>query len=314
MGYFLALIAIFFWSWNIIVASSFAATLSPFELAFGRWVIAGTILIAITWKQLWAQRKILLAHWPLIVGLALSGIVIDNTLIYYAGRTASAVNIGLLDTTGPIFLVLLSRFFLKTPISKIQILGFLITILGVITIIIRGDFTQISQIKLVSGDFIMLINTFSFAIYSLLQIRRPAAVSQTTMLAATVIAGVPILGILLLGFVSPARLEQFGAEDLAVICYLGIFNSVLAYLSWNTALSKIGNVQTSIIYYLLPLFSGIEAYAVLKEQIYPSQIIGGLTVIAGIYLVSKQGPAPHRPLQTYNTKCHGKIIKQKLSP
>ena len=154
MGYFLALIAIFFWSWNIIVASSFAATLSPFELAFGRWVIAGTILIAITWKQLWAQRKILLAHWPLIVGLALSGIVIDNTLIYYAGRTASAVNIGLLDTTGPIFLVLLSRFFLKTPISKIQILGFLITILGVIIIIIRGDFTQISQIKLVSRDFI----------------------------------------------------------------------------------------------------------------------------------------------------------------
>lgn len=103
MGYFLALTAIFFWSWNIIVASSFAATLSPFELAFGRWVIAGMILIAITWKLLWAQRKILLAHWPLIVGLALSGIVIDNTLIHYAGRTASAVNIGLLDTTGPIF-------------------------------------------------------------------------------------------------------------------------------------------------------------------------------------------------------------------
>lgn len=113
MGYFLALIAIFFWSWNIIVASSFAATLSPFELAFGRWVIAGTILIAITWKQLWAQRKILLAHWPLIVGLALSGIVIDNTLIYYAGRTASAVNIGLLDTTGPIFFSVAVAIFSK---------------------------------------------------------------------------------------------------------------------------------------------------------------------------------------------------------
>lgn len=78
-------------------------------------------------------------------------------------------------------------------------------------------------------------------------------------------------------------------EDLAVLVYLGIFNSVISYLAWNTALAKIGNVKTSIIYYLLPIFSGAEAYFILNEHIYASQIWGGLLVVAGIAMVSLTG-------------------------
>ena len=68
--------------------------------------------------------------------------------------------------------------------------------------------------------------------------------------------------------------------------YLGIFNSVLSYLAWNTSLAKIGNVKAGIIYYLLPIFSGIEAYFILGEKIYASEIAGGILVISGIMLTS----------------------------
>ncbi|MBP3418679.1 MAG: DMT family transporter [Alphaproteobacteria bacterium] len=75
--------------------------------------------------------------------------------------------------------------------------------------------------------------------------------------------------------------------------YLGIFNSVISYLCWNSALARIGNIKTSIIYYLLPLFSSIGAYLVLHEKIYASQLIGGALVIGGIALVSlKSQTAP----------------------
>ena len=145
MGYFLALTAIFFWSFNLIIASYFATSLQPFEIAFGRWFVAAFILVPLAWKGLRRNFHLLLRHSWLIVALALTGIVWDNTLIYYAGRTASAINMGLLDVTGPIFLVLMSWMFLKTPISLKQLLGLIIAVFGVVTIIVQGDFSRLSS-------------------------------------------------------------------------------------------------------------------------------------------------------------------------
>lgn len=102
-GYFLALTAIFFWSFNLIIASYFATSLEPFEIAFGRWFVASLILVPMAWTGIKQNFSLLLKSWKLVISLAVTGIVLDNTLIYYAGRTASAINMGLLDVTGPIF-------------------------------------------------------------------------------------------------------------------------------------------------------------------------------------------------------------------
>lgn len=285
-GYLMALTAVFFWSINIIIASYFATKLEPFEIAFGRWFIASLILIPTAWTGLRQNFGLLLDNWGLVVSLAVTGIVLDNTLIYYSGRTASAIDMGLLDVTGPIFLVILSRIFLKTPISGQQIAGLLIAIFGVLVIILQGDLTQIAHFKFVSGDFIMLLNTFCFAVYSLLQAKRPPQISQSAMLAATAFTGVVIILPFMFATVGEHKLIHLQPADFGVFLYLGIFNSVVSYLCWNSALARIGNIKTSIIYYLLPLFSTIGAYLVLHERVYASQLVGGVLVIGGIALVS----------------------------
>lgn len=285
MGYFLALMAIFFWSFNLIIASYFATSLTPWELATGRWVIAALILIPLAWKGLVENYKWLLENWFFIFALALSGIIFDNTLIYFAGHTASVVDMGVLGVTGPIFLVILSRIFIKTPISWKQVVGLLVSVYGVLIIIAQGDLTQLRNFKFVSGDFWMLLNTFFFAVYSMLQAKRPAHVSQLTLLGATVIVGILILFPLMWLETGAKQLSQFHGKDWIVIIYLGIFNSVVSYLAWNTALAKIGPVKTGIIYYILPVFSGIEAYFILGEKIIEAQVLGGLLVIAGIVFV-----------------------------
>lgn len=287
-GYFYALAATFFWSFNIVIASYFADSLTPWEIAFGRWFVAAVILAIAAWKGLKENFKLLLKHKWLVVWLALTGIVLDNTLIYYAGRTSSAVDMGLLDVTGPIFLVILSRIFFKTAISVKQIIGLIVAVFGVLVIILNGDFSQIRQFKFVSGDFWMLVNTFCFAVYSLLQSKRPPQISQMTMLAATAIVGVVIIFPVLALTVSKTQLLSLNTEEIEVMLYLGVFNSVLSYLAWNTALNKIGNIKTGIIYYLLPIFSGVEAYYMLGEQINAAEIYGGILVIGGIALVSIQ--------------------------
>lgn len=138
-GYLFALTAVFFWSINLIIASSFATSLMPMEIAFGRWLIAGVILLFIARKNVKESFSDLLRHWKLVLALAVTGMVFDNTLVYYAGRTASAIDMGLLDVTGPIFLVFLSRIFLKTPITGRQWLGLAVALFGVTVIILNGN-------------------------------------------------------------------------------------------------------------------------------------------------------------------------------
>lgn len=286
MGFFLAFIAIFLWSFNIIISSYFADILTPWEIAFGRWFIASLILLPFTWRGIKNNYKLLLKHWDLILWLSLSGIVLNNTLIYYAGRTTSAINMGVLDITAPIFLVILSRIYLKITLTIQQILGMIIAALGVFVIIIQGDLSQITNFKFENGDLWMLLNSLCFAIYSLIQNRRPPELSQPVVLSSSAILGVIIMLPIILLTSHDIKISDFNQQDVEMIIYLGLFNSVLAYLAWNIALSKIGNIKAGITYYALPIFSGIEAHYMLGEKIYLPQIAGGLLIVGGIMLVS----------------------------
>jgi drug/metabolite transporter (DMT)-like permease len=286
MGYLLALFAVLLWSFNTIISIYFSTSLAPLELAFGRWLTASVVLVCLSGRSLWQNRTWFLQHCGYLVLLAITGIVIVNTLIYYAGHTASAVNMSLLNTLGPIFLLLLSHVLFRMSINKVQIGGIGLALLGVITIIINGDFLALSQIHWVSGDFIMLGNAFCFAVYSLLQQKRPDFIPQTTLLAASAIIGTVILGCLMLIFVPEQRFLTLQPLDVATFVYLGIFNSVCGYLAWNTALNKIGVLKTAVIYYTLPIFAAIEAYLVLGSDVRLPQIFGGALVISGIALAN----------------------------
>lgn len=286
MGYLLALPSIFFWSFNLVIATTFASDMLPLEISCGRWLVASIILLPMIWKKLKQNYRIFLSHWKLMLGAALTGIVFDNTLIYYAGHTASTVNMGVLEITRPIFLIILTRIFLNIKINFHQAAGLGVAIAGVLVIILQGDLTQLSKIKFVKGDFIMLANALSFAVYSLLQSYRPPEISQREMLGGTIITGLFILIPLTVWNAGEFRLLNLNMKDIGILAYLGIFNSVISYLAWNTALAKIGNIKTSMIYYLLPFFSGLEAYFILGEKIHASQVWGGLLVIGGIIFVS----------------------------
>ena len=286
MGYLLALLTVFIWSTNILVAKDFASSLEPFNISFGRWVVATTILLIISHKDLWRQRHILLKHIKLISALALTGIILSNTLIYYAGETASPIDMGLLSITSPIFLVILSTIFLHIKLEKMQVLGIFVAIFGVIVIITNGKLSQLGTISFSVGDYYMLINSLLFASYSLLQYKRPANISQTTMLAATALVGVIIMLPFAFFYNASGHPIILNKDDVMLFLYLGIFNSVIAFLSWNTALAKLGNVKTSIIYYLMPIFSSIQAYYFLGDKITPSEIYGGLFVVIGVITIS----------------------------
>ena len=287
-GYFLAITAIFFWSLNYIIAGYFAFQITPFEIAFGRWIVACLILIPFSWQEFTQQKDILLKNKRLILEMALTGIVLSNTLIYYAGRTTSVTDMSLLNILGPLFLILFSHLLLKTRISKKQFIGILLGLFGVLIVITNGHFHLFKKLSASFGDFLMLLNALCFAFYGFLQYKRPKEISQTLMLTVTAVVGI-ILMIPVMLFEQLPSLPILGLNwlDWSAIIYLGVFNSVFAYLAWNTALTKLGAVKTGILYYLLPIFSTIEAFFLLGQTLHPSQIIGGAFIILGIIFINR---------------------------
>ena len=284
-GVILALTAVFLWSLNILIARQFATTLTPIEFAFGRWCFALMILLPMGGVGVWKHRKYLLQRWKWVLSLAVSGVVLENTLIYIAAHTVGSTDLSLLNLLGPLFLTILSAFLLKQRLTILQTTGLIITVIGVILIVTHGQVMRLKDFPMKIGDFWMILNSLCFAVYSLLQLKRPAFISQIVLLTITVMVGVVLL---LPPFIikESHQLHHLTGMDYLIFIYLGIFNSVLAYLAWNSALAKIGPVKTGVIFYLQPVFSITAGYLILGTSILPVQVLGGLIVLSGILLVN----------------------------
>lgn len=295
-GFLLAFIAVFFWSFNVIYARYLSLDLTPVQIAFFRWVIAALVFIPFCYKQIIKDYKLLLQNWRLIINMAFFGIALSNTFVYQAAHTATAIDMALIGTMGPIFLVLFSRIILKTPVHAKQIVGMGLSVVGVFIIITHGNLLALKSFKFVIGDFWMLLMAITFGYYGTLQTKRPKNISSFSLLPTTIVTAVVILLPFFIYSLYNSPIQVLPKRTVEIIVYLGVFNSVIAYFCWNTALVKIGSLHTSIIYYFMPILSTIEAYFILNEKIVAGQVYGGLLILIGIILanVHKKPIVPER--------------------
>ena len=288
--YFLAVLGVFFWSFNVIVSRYLLGVLLPWQIAFLRWLIAAAILLPFTYKDIWQHRRAYIRHWKWVLALSFFGIALSNTFVYIAGYTVTAVEMSLIQVTGPIFLIIFSRLAGIITISNKQRFGLLLCTIGVVTIILHGRFMDLGKLRLQIGDFWMLLTAITFGYYSYLMTKKPPEVGQMSLLSLTVVIGTIICIPL---FIYDTYLNPFTSQNVTwitffIMIYMGLFNSVLAYLCWNTALDNLDSVKVGMVYYTMPIFSTIAAYFILHEQIYMAQLWGGILILAGIFLTNQK--------------------------
>lgn len=288
LGYVCAVMAVLFWSFNVIVARYFADLFTPWQISFYRWFFASVILLPFCIKQIISKWDVLISNFKILFFLSLTGIVLMNTFSYFAGQTIDAVEMSLIGVMGPVLIIILSYIFLHEKISKLQLVGIGISFLGVLTIILHGHILSIGSIHFQIGDFYMFLLALFFAIYSVLSRSKPKELSQTLTLAFTIFLGLIIITPFFMFDNDLYGMVRWDKVSFLSMLGMGIFNSVLSYLFWNMALEKIGSLKASMVYYLMPVFSSVEAYFILGERIYVSQVYGGLLVILGIFLTNKK--------------------------
>ncbi len=272
-GYFFAIGATAIWSGNFIIARGLTDSIPPVSLAFWRWIVAVAVFLPFALKPLIAERNTLRKHIPYLFITSLLGITIFNTLIYFAGHTTTAINLSLISITFPIFIVIFSRIIYHELITFRKGFGIVLVATGVIFLITKGNIAQLLNISFAIGDLWMLLAAITFAVYSILLKRKPENLSIWALQLSTFIIGLTFLLPFFLWENMTGPSTQFHAKTIISILYVGIFASLTAFILWNKAIVNVGPSKAGMIYYTLPLFSGISAHFFLNESISATHFI-----------------------------------------
>lgn len=286
VGYLLAIIAVIFWSGNFIVARNINGQISPVSLSFWRWFVATLFILPFFIPSIRQRLKIFKLHWKYLVITALMGVTTFNTFLYIAAQTTATINLALIAISYPIFTIILMRMISHEKIKPNQIVGIVLVLSGVITLLVRGQFERLLTIELVSGDLWMLSAAFLFAIYSILVKNKPSEIDNNSFIFLSFSSG--LLCLLPVFILDPNHtyVWRYDSTLLWSIAYVALGPSILCYLCWNRAIGLIGAINTALIYYTLPIFSGIAGHLFLNEQIGLLHIICSSLIVGGIIMAS----------------------------
>ena len=291
-GYLFAIGATAIWSGNFIIARGLNESIPPVSLAFWRWVVAVIVFLPFALKPLITEWDILRKNIFYLCITALLGITIFNTLIYFAGHTTTAINLSLISITFPVFIVILSRIFYGELITINKGVGIILVATGIVFLITKGTFSRLLNISFAIGDIWMLAAAIIFAVYSILLKRKPKQLSIWAFQLSTFILGLIFLFPFFIWEYITASPVEFDTKTVSSILYVGIFASLSAFVLWNKAVMTVGPSKAAMIYYTLPLFSGILAYLFLKEDITILHLYSALLIVSGILTANFESKKP----------------------
>jgi drug/metabolite transporter (DMT)-like permease len=287
MGYFLAVTATVIWGGNFFIARAFNDDIPPVGLAFWRWTIAIITVAPFALRSTIAEWKLVQKNLPYLAVSALSGVTAVNTLIYIAGHTTQAINLSLIAAASPVFVVLMSRIFYGDRISLTRAAGIAVVLVGVVLLVARGSLERLLSISFAIGDLYMLLAAIIFASYTMLVKQKPAAMNMKTFILCIFSLGWLFLTPFYLLESSIDRPVVFTPAIAIALLYIGIPASVMAFFAWNQAIVLIGPSRAALIYYLIPVFSGIAAWIFLGEAIELLHIFSMLLIVCGILITNR---------------------------
>lgn len=284
--YLLLSLTSLFWAVNIVLGRFIAGTVPPAALAEIRWVGAALIAVPLARKQLIRDWPAIRNHAGIMLLLSLTGITIYNTLAYHGLEYTTALNGSLMQSSAPLLIGLWSLILFRDRLTAGQFVGILISFAGVFVIIAHGDLTTLAHLRINRGDIWFLVAMIAYALYAALLRRRPA-IHFLSFLAVTFVAGSIMLApVTALEFVAGRRIAPTPAA-FAVLAYVVIFPSVVAYICFNRGVELIGANRAGPFFHLIPVFGSAIAIVFLGERPHLYHGVGYLLIISGIFLAQR---------------------------
>jgi drug/metabolite transporter (DMT)-like permease len=284
--YVLPLVAVLFWGGNFVAGRAVLDELPPFSLSFLRWAVALAVLLPFAWREIVRNASFYRTHWKEIAGLGLLGIAAFTPLVYLSIEHTTTINAAMLAASSPIMIVLVAFLMLGEKITSRQLSGFVLSLLGVGWIVSKGNIARFDQFEWNLGDMIMLASNVIWALYAICVRKADPRLAGTGGFTLTIAASLLFLLPGTIWEVYARHVDLFQADTVWNVLYLGVFASVVSFLCWNKSVSLLGPGRVSPFLNLIPVFAALFSVLFLGERLQVAQAVGGLFILAGVYLSS----------------------------
>lgn len=284
--YLLLVLCVLFWSGNFILGRFVNTQIEPLELAFFRWlfviVLSLPILFFIDIKKVFKAVK---ENFLLLSFLSIVGITLFNTVLYIALQTTTATNALLINSIIPILILVISFLILKKNITSRQVFGIILSTIGVVFLVLKGDFLNILKITFTKGDLWILVSSLLWATYSVVVKFKPKILSHIELFLIIVYLGFIYLlpWYFLQGYNFTHEISVL-KENWYFFLYVSLFASILSFYFWHIGIDTISAEKTGQFTHLMPIFGSILAFIFLGEKLELYHIFGALLIGSGIYL------------------------------
>jgi drug/metabolite transporter (DMT)-like permease len=281
------------WAGNAIAGRLLVGSVSPITLSAVRWGLAALLLLPLGWRvflpgsALWQNKK-------RFVLLGLFGVGSYNVLLYLALQTSTAINVTLIGASMPIWMLFIGAVFYQTKPNVLQLIGAVISLLGVAIVLTRGELASLLSMQMVIGDLLIMLATILWAFYSWM-LSRPGSSTERQWPWADFLMAQVLVGLLWTGFFDGFEIATGHAYlDLnlwtgSLILFVAIGPSLIAYRCWGMGVNGAGPTVAAFFANFIPLFTALLSAAMLGE---PPQLFHGLAfglIAAGIWVSSSQG-------------------------
>jgi drug/metabolite transporter (DMT)-like permease len=281
------------WAGNATVGRLVHELISPMTLNFLRWVLAFILLLPLAYPVLKAKS----AMWPLWKRYGLLGFLgvgCYNSLQYLALKTSTPINVTLVASSTPVFMLGLGALFFQQRIRMRQLIGAVLSIAGVLLVLCRGDVQALAQVELVMGDVFVLIATAAWAWYSWL-LAQPKDPPEVRSNWAYFLMAQMAFGLVWSGAFTTAEwlgpdggVMVWGWPLAAALVYVAVGPALLAYRCWGLGVQQVGPSVAGFFANLTPLFAAIMSTWVLGDMPQMYHAAAFVLIVGGIVVSSKK--------------------------
>ena len=289
LAYIFLLLTVTFWAGNFIVGK-FASLndVPPFSLNFYRWFFAWLILAPFTLPEIIKKKDYIIKNYKLFIILGVTSITIFNSVVYYSLNFTQVINGVLMISTIPVMIMFISSILKIEKTNVFQIIGVILSFIGVIIIITKVDLEILKNLDFNKGDITMVIAMFSWALYSSLLKKQKYEISQISLLQVLMTFG--LIFLMPIYFIE----YQFGFRIIIdkpfilILSYVVLLPGLASFILWIKGISLIGANRSGVFLHLMPILSTVMAMIFFKEKFMFYHMLGACFIISGILLSNQK--------------------------
>lgn len=278
------------WGTNILVFKASIRDLDPWVFNGLRLIFAFVTLGILVWAD--ARLRPVKEPQPpipwgrVVLFSALNGFL--YLVMFVKGiELTTAGNTALILASMPMWTAVLSLIFLRERLPRVTWLGLLVTFCGTVVVTTQGSGEVSLASRYFIGNLVMLCAALTWATgtvvsRSILQTMRPLRLTFISCALTT-----PFHLMLAIPSISEEIPKLLQPTTFAALAYSGIFSTGIAYATWNAGVRAVGGSHAAVYQNVVTLVAVVGGWFILKEQPYAAQIVGGLFIVLGLFLMRR---------------------------